>query len=155
MNFSTREDIEAPIQSVWTAVTDFEHFERQAMRRGAEVSRSDPRGRPGPDSEWNVCFTYRGRPREIDARIAEFDAPNALRLDSVSGGLDAVMRIELMSLSPRRTRLNIALDLTPRTLTARLLVQSLKFARTNLGKRFANRVYDFAQGVEGRYRNAG
>lgn len=155
MKLSTREDIEAPIDHVWAAIADFDRFERQALRRGAEVRRNDPANAPGLHSEWEIGFTYRGKPRAIDAVITEFERPDRLRMNSRSGGLDGLLDLELMSLSPRRTRLNVMLELAPRNLQARLLVQSLKFARGNLNKRFSNRVYDFAQDVEGRYINAG
>ncbi len=148
MQFSTREDIEAPIQKVWEAVTDFHGFEQAARRRGAEVRREDPAGGPGAGTLWNVDFEFRGKPRAVEARITGHDAPESLRVDSVSGGLEGLVAVNLQPLSPRRTRLEITIDLKPGSLSARLLVQSLKFARASLNKRFENRVDDLARSIE-------
>ena len=151
MKFSTREDIEAPIEHVFQAVTDFDGFERQALRRGAEVSRQDTHGRPGVGSEWKLRFAFRGKQRNVDARISQFEAPHGFLADTRSGGLEGKVSLELVALSPRRTRMQVVVDLAPKTLSARLLIQSLKFAKGNLNKRFSNRVWQFAQDIEGKY----
>jgi len=41
MKFSTREDVEAPVDYVFGQISDFGAFERQALRRGADVRRLD------------------------------------------------------------------------------------------------------------------
>jgi len=152
MKFSTREDIEAPIGHVFASMSDFDGFERQALRRGAEVTRLDTLGKPGLGSEWQLRFPFRGKNRDVEARITRYDAPNGYHVDTHSGGLDGRVSLDLLALSPGRTRMQFSLDMTPRSLSARLLIQSLKFAKSNLSKRFSNRVWRFAHDIEGKYR---
>lgn len=154
MKFSTREDVEAPIDTVFAAVTDFPSFERQAMRRGAEVRRQDPQGQAGVGTEWDMKFDFRGKPRRLTAQIVEFETPDGFAAETESGGLDGYFTVDLIALSPTRTRMKVALDMTPSTLTARLLIQSLKFAKGKLDKRFAKRIRQFAGEVEVRTRAA-
>ena len=41
MKLSSRQDIEAPVAFVFDALNDFQAWERAALRRGAEVARTD------------------------------------------------------------------------------------------------------------------
>ena len=151
MRFSSREDIEAPIDHVFMSVSDFDGFERQALRRGAEVTRTDTFGKPGVGSEWRLKFAFRGKQRDVYARMTEFEGPNGFQAETETGGLEGNVSMDLVALSPRRTRMHVSIDLRARTLAGRLLIQSLKFARGNLNKRFSNRVWQFAQGIESKF----
>lgn len=155
MKFSTREDIEAPIEEVFREVTNFEVFERSAMRRGANVHRIAPHSFPGAKQAWKIGFVFRGKPREVLAELTELDAPARLRLQSASGGLDGDLLIDLVALSRRRTRLSVALEVRPKTISARLLVQSLKLAKQSLSQRFSARVAKFAEDIESRVPKVG
>jgi hypothetical protein len=150
MKFSAREDIAASIDQVFTALCDFEGFERQAMRRGADVQRIDSLTRPGVGMKWQANFEMRGRKRDVMIELIRFDLPNEMIFDIKSPGIDGDFTLELMALSRNRTRLGIALDITPLNLSARLLIQSLKLAKATLTKRFKLRVADFAKGLEDR-----
>ena len=150
MKFSSREDINAPIEQVFSALCDFEGFERQAMRRGAEVQRMDTLAEPGIGMRWKVDFTMRGRRRQMDLNLVRFDVPNEMVFSACSPGIDGAFSVELMALSRSRTRMSVALELSPLNLSARLLVQSLKLAKATLTKRFKLRVADYAKGLEDR-----
>mgnify|MGYP001803324596 CR=1 FL=1 len=150
MKFSAREDIAAPIEQVFASLCDYEGFERQAMRRGAEVQRVDPLTQPGVGMKWQISFTMRGRKRELEIELVQFDVPNEMVFDIRSSGIDGGFSVELLALSRSRTRMAVALDITPLNLSARLLVQSLKLAKSNLSKRFKLRVADYAKWLEDR-----
>ncbi|MFO7771978.1 MAG: SRPBCC family protein [Roseovarius gahaiensis] len=154
MNFSSHEDIEAPIDAVFAAVTDFQAFERQALRRGAEVQRSDSLAQPGPGMTWDAAFMLRGKRREIKIELARMDRPNGVLADARSRNLKAQFEVDLVALSRNRTRLSVTLVLEPKTLAARLMLQSIKLARKRLTRRFRKRVAEFATDVENRNKPA-
>lgn len=151
MDFEARRDIAAPATTVYAAMTDFAAFERQALRRGAEVRRIDQANPATVGSGWDVVFMYRGRERRIQMTIAGMDPPHGLSLRGESQGLDFVGNIDLIALSRTQTRLTARLELQPKSLAAKLLVQSLKLARGNLTKRFEGRLDTFARDVEMRH----
>ncbi|MEO0678337.1 MAG: SRPBCC family protein [Pseudomonadota bacterium] len=148
MKFSSREDVELPIERVFDAVTDFDMFDRRALRRGAEVSRTDPPTGKGEGTSWDVSLQFRGRERELQAQVTEYSQPESMAIKSQSGGLKIDLTVALVALNPQKTRVIIGLELTPSNLSARLLVQSLKLAKASLSKRFSTAITDYARSLE-------
>ncbi|MEL7124815.1 MAG: SRPBCC family protein, partial [Pseudomonadota bacterium] len=81
-------------------------------------------------------------------------APSVMVFTATSQGMDATFTIELMALSRARTRMAVALELKPLNLASRLLVQSLKLAKSNLNQRFKQRVADYAKTLEERLKRS-
>ena len=152
MKFSTREDIEAPIDYVFARASDFAAYERQALRRGAQVKRAGGDAAIDVGTTWNIAFKFRNKDRQMHAELVTLDNPNQIRVDTQTSGIDSIAKVDFVALSPKRTRLTIGIELTPKTLSARLLVQSLRLAKSNLSKRFSARVRDFATATEEDYR---
>ena len=146
MKFAAREDIEAPAEFVFDTLTDFEHFERAALRRGAGVVRKD--GAKGP--AWQLAFAWRGKRREAVLRLEETARPSAMRFGFGSRVIDGESRVELIALGPKRTRMSVSTEVRPRTLPARLFLQSLKLARARVLGRYRNRVGQLAALVRDR-----
>lgn len=151
MHFSGRQDIDAPIAYVFSQVTDFTSFERQALRRGADVRRVDRLKAPGVGMQWEAVFSFRGKDREVSAEVIDFDQPNGYRVQSDSAGIEGDVLIDLVPLSQGRTRLNVTIDLAGKTLGARLMLQSLKLAKANLNTRFQARVQSTAKDISERF----
>lgn len=145
MKFSTNEDIEAPIEQVFAAVSDLAFYERTAIRRGAEIMRTTAHEVPAIGMKWKARFMFRNRMRDVAIEMTELDPPQAMSFESQSGGLSSMLDIELVPLARSRTRLKVGFELKPLNLPARLMIQSLKLAKGNLQKRFKKRVSDFAK----------
>ena len=145
MKFSSKEDIETPIDRVFEQLTNFEMFERAAIRRGVEIERERDTAQPVVGMAWKARFEMRGRSREARVELMHLDRPNTMRFDAIGKGVDGSFFIDLLPLSPRSTRISVVLDIEPKTLSARLLIQSMKLAKTNLAKRFRKKVREFAK----------
>jgi len=151
MKFSAREDIEATMDQVFAAVSDFEGHERSALRRGVEVSAYSMQHKGEACRAWDLGFRYRGKPREATMILETCDEPNLIGAIFNIGGLEGIANVELMALSRTRTRLTVAVEVSPKTLSAKLLVQSMKLAKTGLTQRFKQRVGKMAQEIEDRH----
>lgn len=152
MKFSTNEDIDAPIDDVFDMLSDFERFERSAMRRGAEVQRTDTMAVPGVGMTWQTAFMLRGKKRELELEMVTYDRPGEIVLESTSPGMLGQMAFELIALSRSRTRVKAELEIKPLNLSARLLVQSMKLAKKSLNRRYKNGVAEYARIMENRYK---
>lgn len=151
MKFSTREDIEAPISYVHGRISDFAGFERRALRQGIQVNRQSDT-EPAVGTKWDIAFDFRGRARKVQAELTKIDPAQGLQIASQSDGLAANTDVELIALSATRTRVLVSFELKAKTLTARLLLQSLKLAKSKLTKRFQARVLDYSEQIEDDYR---
>jgi hypothetical protein len=151
MKLTTRQDIEAPLGFVYDQLCDFDGWERAAMRRGAEVERTDPAAAAGPGLAWRLRFRLRGRERKMLLRLVGMSSEGRLEFEMDSPSITGTSRIELMPLAARRTRMTSVLDIKPKTLAARLFLQSLKLARGKVQGRFDMRMGQLAAAIAERH----
>jgi len=153
MKFSTREDIELPAEAVFADLTNFSRFERLALRRGVDVVRQR---RILPDGTerifWQSSFKWRGRKRRLQADMIECQPPERLVIEAQTGGIDSDLMVEIIPLSPERSRMCVQLELRPRNMAARFLIQSMKLGKPRLVRRFKTRISRFAREMEERWR---
>lgn len=154
MKLGDRVDIEAPAGFVWAQLTDFDGWERAALRRGAEVARLDSAPVPAPGMAWALAFQWRGKTRKLDLRTTAVDPGQRLAFAGTGPNVEGTLALDVVEMGPRRTRLAAALDVRPRTLPARLFFQGLKLARSRVDRRFAKRLHQLATEIEGRWQAA-
>lgn len=150
MKLSGRTDIAAPIAHVFASITDFEDWERSAMRRGADVHRTDKLRQPAPGMTWQARFAWRGKERQLRVRLTTLEPARRMALEFDAPSVEGWMAVELVELAARRTRLIMQVEMKPRTLAARLFVQSMKLAKGRVQKRFDARLDAIARDIEQR-----
>jgi len=153
MDFSAREDIEAPIDFVFKQITNLASFERSIMRRGGDVVRLNGDDTALVGTKWDVKFRMRGKERQVDAEITQVDAPNAMTVGVTSSNVKGDMVAELVALSPGRTRLIVRVNATPKSIAAKVLFQSIRFARAKTDAQFKQMVANYAEDCEKRYKS--
>ncbi|MDN5787532.1 SRPBCC family protein [Pseudorhodobacter sp.] len=152
MKLTAKEDIEAPIAFVDGFLTDFDNWERAALRRGAEVERLDRLPKPAAGMEWKICFPYRAKQRDAQITLTKIEQERALSFLGIGRPVEAVLDVDMAEMGPRRTRVHVQIDIKPRTLAARLFVQSLRLAKSKVTKRYAQHLSQLAADIEDRYR---
>jgi carbon monoxide dehydrogenase subunit G len=154
MKFKTREDIEAPMDFVYRALSDTDHWERTALRRGATVERQDTNPIPGAGMQWAIGFDFRGKRRNVVLRCTEMDGAQRMAFEGTGKMLAGQLDLDLTDMGPKRTRLTVAVDVKPLTIAARLFLQTLALARGRVQARFDKRAAQLAADIEDRYRKS-
>ncbi len=150
MHFSSQQDVAVPIAQVFDTLTQFDIYERAAMRRGADVVRKDTLGEAAAGAHWQARFMLRGKERDLAIEIATFQRPTEMVLSLNSSNLTGAVRFELFALSKSRTRMTVETDIRPLTLSARLFVKSLSLTKPALNKRYSTRIADLVADIEAR-----
>lgn len=152
MKLVAKYDVEAPVDFVFAQLADFDGWERAAMRRGADVSRTDRLRDAGPGMAWLTTFRYRNKDRSATIKLDALNPTSSLALTAMAVMVDGFLWIELLDLAARRTRVEFKLEVKPKTLGARIYVQSLRLARARVERGFAERVAQLAAEIEDRFR---
>ena len=148
MKFSTRCDVELPADRLFDAAADFHEIERMLVRRGALVRRVDPAH--GSPMAWHLAFDWRGRQRELDLAVTRFDRPELLEMRGHSATFELELAMTVVALSRSRSRMNLDAEVKPRSMKARLLLQTAKLSKGKIDRIFADRVGDYVASVTGR-----
>lgn len=152
MKLTAKDEIEAPIAFVSAMFTNFDMWEKSAQRRGAEVERLDHLAAPGVGMEWKVGFKYREKKRGVEIKLLTLTPGQRLEFDCMSGPAEALVSADFVAVGPERTRVVVSVDIKPRTLSARLFLQSLKLAKAKVTKRFELGLAQTGADIEDRYR---
>ena len=152
MKFKVADDVEAPVDWVWAGFTDFAAIEADIRAREADLSRVGDWKEAALGVAWRGSVPVRGKHRTIDARIAGFVPEERLLVESQIGGMACTYEVTFAPLAGGSTRVSVILELKASTLSARLLLQTLKIARRKVIQRLDGAVVRQGQAVEADWR---
>ncbi|MBL4628816.1 MAG: hypothetical protein JKY00_12430 [Roseicyclus sp.] len=154
MKFKVSEDVDAPADITWARFTDFSGIEAEARGRGAELARVGNWAEPAIGCSWRGSTKIRGRVRPVASEISALSGPDRCEIITTVGGMEAIYEMTFLSLRPDMTRVQVVLDMSANTLTARLALQTLKLARGRVMQRLQGLLARQGNLAEDDYRRA-
>lgn len=152
MKLNARKDVDMAAAELFAAISDFAYFERLALSQGVVVDRLAGEGRCAAGSVWRTRFLFRGRERTMTTRISEVETPRNLFLQGQSGNYDLFIAAHLAPLSRYETRLAVEFVVKPRSLAARMTIQTMRLARARIEARLSRKLGQFVDHVRTRAR---
>ncbi|KGJ02803.1 hypothetical protein SAMN04487972_12631 [Paracoccus halophilus] len=147
MKFSTRQDTELSAESLFSAISNFDAIERMLTRRGASVRREDALTAPAVGMSWLIGFDFRGRYRELSLQLTRIEPPETIVIEGGSDQFDLSIQMTVLALTKTKSRLIFVTEVQPRSLKARLILQTVKLGKPQLDKKFAQRIGEFADNL--------
>lgn len=154
MKFKVSEDVDAPADITWARFTDFSGVEAEIRGRGAELSRVGNWSEAAAGCAWRGQVTVRGRLRPITSEISALQIPERCEITTTVGGMDAVYEMTFLQLRPDMTRVQGVLDVSAKSLSARLALQTMKLARGRIMQRLQGLLVRQGDLAEDDYRRA-
>lgn len=151
MKLTAKTDLEVPAAFVFATLIDHVSWEREAVRNGVEVERPQDTPDSGVGASWRIRGHFRGKARKVLVRIDELTPDQRLALSIDSPSIDGISRIEVMVLSPRRSRLRADLEVKPKTLAARLFINTMRLAKGRVQARFEKGLGNLGARIKDRY----
>jgi uncharacterized protein YndB with AHSA1/START domain len=141
MKLSTRTELDVPAATLFAAFCDTAHWEAAARWRGAKVRRTDAGSDAVAGATWEVVAKVKGKPRDLRISLNSVTSPTEMAFSGVAKMFSGTATLRVTSLSLRRTRVSVGIEITPNTLPARLMLQSARLAKGRIERRFAERVH--------------
>ncbi|MDD9718346.1 SRPBCC family protein [Dinoroseobacter sp. PD6] len=150
MQFRASEVVTGPIDLVFAGLSDMAHYERDALARGVQVERLDNLPRPAPGMQWRVPFRAKGRDRVAEFALVKLAAPTGMRFEGRVQGLFFESDFDCRVLDPDATEVTITTKLRAKSISAKVILQSMKLARASLAKQYRKRVRKSLRELEDR-----
>jgi hypothetical protein len=141
MKFSTRIDKDLSAEQLFDSVADFDKIERMLIRRGVVVSRANDM--PDGTRAWNLAFDWRGQRRALRLVLVQFDRPEKFALTGESAPFELRIDMAVVALARNRSRLMFELEVKPRNMRARLVLQTAKLGKTQIDRKLEAKVSSF------------
>ncbi len=154
MKLIAKIDLEAPAAFVYAQLADHAAWEREALRRGADIERPADMPQSGTGAGWRIQVPFRGKMRKVMLKVEQMEPDSSLAFSFDGQSLQGDALLEVQALSARRSRLRVTLDAKPKTLSARLFINTLRLAKGRVQARFDKRLGQLAVRIESSHAEA-
>jgi len=132
MKIGTSRDFKRARGKVFDSFADPARMDAVFGEQGANLHRE---GQGGPGTVWHMDVVSGGKTRPMAIALVDMDAPDVMRMRVTSEMLDADVAFVFADLPGGGSQVSADFDLAPRTLTARVAIQTLRLAKGKVEQR--------------------
>lgn len=133
----TASAIELDLFNAYTRFTDTENLEQKARATGADVVRTSGEGVEAASS-WDIRTKFRKKEREIKLTVLDSRRLEYVTTEFRSAMFEGQANLKFNPKSQELTQVRLDLRLSPKTLSARLVLQGLRLTRRREKRRLTN-----------------
>jgi len=148
MKFVNHSDVQRPMDAVFDYISQFEALEARAKSAGLKVRRVSGDAALAVGTQWQVEGRFAGAERKVDIRLEQVKAPNSLVFKNVTGGIEVDFEVQVLPQAANRTRLRTITNMKARSLSARLILQSMRLIRPRINGRIDRALAKLAARIE-------
>ena len=148
MKLSSQKTVDASIDRVFAAITEFTAFEVMLRERGAHVEQTSGSVPPDVGAKWKARFKWHERAYDVQTEMVSVDPGVGYAIESKGNGIVCMGVVDLEAIDERRTRLFVSFDLAATTFASRLLLQTLRLTGASLNRRLDKRVSAYVERIE-------
>ena len=126
MKIGATKDFKRARGKVFDSFADPVRMDAVFGEKGANLRREGP---GGPGTVWHLDVVSGGKERAIAITLVDMEKPDVIRMRLTSEMVDADVAFVFSDLPERGCQVSAEIDLAPRTLTARVAIQTLRLAK--------------------------
>ena len=147
MKFSARSDVRVPAEQVFAKFCDYQRHERAAMRRGVNLTRARTTNAFEPGLGWDAAVSFRGKIRKFNVELTDVQHNERIDYKIMGRSLKGAGSVEILALTPNKSRVAYTIEVRPKNFAARLLIQSLRVIKPKLNRKFKRRAQEFTENL--------
>ena len=155
MEITYQRIINVPPSYAFARATDFRRFEAEGFGNLAPFEpRSEIRA-PELGARWRTAAEFQGRPRRFSLQLLEMTEPNHLVLGNKSEKYDVEAQMSFKPTGTNATSFHFTLNAKARSITAKLILQTIQLARGRIVKSMQSDFETMAKRMEAAYQAEG
>lgn len=148
MKFVNHTEVRRSAEAVFTYISKLDALEERARAGGVKVMRLSGDGALTPGTEWEVEGRFAGADRKVEIRLERVKVPSSLIFKNKTGGTEVDFEVQVLPQAANRTRLRTITDMKARSLSARLILQSMRLIRPRINGRIDSALGKLAKRIE-------
>ena len=152
MELTYQRIIKVPPAYAFARATDFERFEAEGFGNLAPFEPRNEIRAPEIGARWRTAAEFQGRPRRFSLELLEMAEPNRLVMGNKSDKYDVEAEMIFGAADNHSTAFSFKLNAMARSLTAKLILQTIQLAKGRITKSMQADFDKMAARMEAAYR---